>query len=308
MKRDYYNPTPNPDYAIRCEDFTLSQMCEDAFNGLPEYLQDILSTIDADIDEGKWLEINNAIRIINECSVAWLRIGAIAQIVKQLKRYKGHFESFTDFCQKGLKRSRSYIDRLIRASKTVIELAQMGYDTLPLNESQARPLTKFTGAELADKWHEVIEVISPHLITAQVVSERVEDKQDYLYRNMKVPRKIWDEFEAKCLDEGRDPHKQAEELLKTWEPKNEQTKYGGLTDEEIAAISPEQEEKWQEDLKELASQEEIEEGENIDRLTEDGEFKLVSAEKAQELFNQARESLIYAQPVYSRRERQHRKG
>jgi hypothetical protein len=134
------------------------------FENLPNYLQDILYAINDDVDNGKFLELDNAINIINGSSLAWLRIGAVAQVVKELKRYKGKFKSFSDFCQKGLGRARNYIDRLIRASKTVIELACLGFTDLPTNEGQARLLTKYNGEELARKWQEVLSSTPGHMI------------------------------------------------------------------------------------------------------------------------------------------------
>ncbi|GBF82125.1 DNA modification methylase family protein [Aphanothece sacrum FPU1] len=228
-------------------------MDQEVYEILPNYLQHILNVITEQVDNGKWLELDEAIELFHRSSFSWLYMGAIAQVVKELKIYQGKFKTFKDFCEKALDRSRSYIERLIKASKIVIELAQMGFSKLPVNEAQARPLTKYQGDELADRWNEVIHTIPSHLITAEIVEERMDEKKEYAYRSIKIPRKVWDEFEAKVLDKGGNPKKELEKLLGEWEPEEETQDEEVLEDEIIEPVTVEQVNRWLDDLENLCA-------------------------------------------------------
>jgi hypothetical protein len=252
--RDPYYVDPKTNHDVRLHDFLPRvYMDQEVYDTLPNYLQHILNVITDQVDNAKWMELDEAIELFHRSSFSWLYMGSIAQVVKEFKVYQAKFKTFKDFCEKALDRSRSYVERLIKASKTVIELAQMGFTKLPVNEAQARPLTKHKGEELADKWNEVIHTIPSHLITAEVVEERMDKKKEYAYRSIKIPRKVWDEFEAKVLDKGGNPKKELEKLLGEWEPEEEQQDEEVLEDEEIEVITPDKINTWANDLENLCA-------------------------------------------------------
>jgi hypothetical protein len=112
--------------------------------------------------------------------LSFVRLGLIAQKVKRYKIYtraKERFRTFREYCEKCLGKSVWHINRVIDAAKVTLALAQAGFTILPNCESQARPLVKFAGEDLIEKWQQVIDNIPKHRITASSVAAIVGDSE-----------------------------------------------------------------------------------------------------------------------------------
>jgi hypothetical protein len=249
---DYYSP--KREHEVTDDDFMpLYGMEQEELEELPGYIQDILNYSQNLVNDGKCIGINEAIYAINRDSLSWVKIGSIAYTVKRFRRYIGRFKSFKDFCENGLKRTHFYINRLIKAAKTVIELAKMGFTQLPTNESQARPLTKYEGDELKDKWQQVLSTVPGHLINGRTIEETIEPKDENAYQAIKITGTAWDNFRKKALESGLDPNEELEKLLDIWNPKEEPKEVEELDDEEIEPITPEQVNRWLDDVEALCA-------------------------------------------------------
>lgn len=105
-------------------------------------------------------------------TLGFVEIGLIAAKIRFYKLYNKKYKNFSYYCKYDLLRSRSYIDRLINASRVVITLIVNGFEVLPRNESQCRLLSRYFGSELCNRWEDFLEWIkSPDKITAQALTK-----------------------------------------------------------------------------------------------------------------------------------------
>jgi hypothetical protein len=99
-----------------------------------------------------------------------------------------------------------------------VELAQAGFTQLPQYEAQARPLTKFTGDNLIEKWQEVISSAPPHRITATHVSEIVDGEPQNPKKRISLNKDVYDELVEKARTAGKKPDELLRELLGNYDP------------------------------------------------------------------------------------------
>ncbi|MBE9044555.1 hypothetical protein IQ255_09075 [Pleurocapsales cyanobacterium LEGE 10410] len=185
-------------------------------------------------------------------SLAFVETGLIAFKIRAMRLYKEKYDNFTDYCHIELGRSRSYIDRLINASRVILELIENGFSVLPRNESQARLLSCFTGSELIWRWRAIVETIVPHKITAQNISaflngteETIEPESEFFW----LPRYLSDHIFRYALAIGMTTQNFIVMLLEQiFKPAKPKTNWRDF----------EKEDEWQSDLEKL-----IEEGKNI---------------------------------------------
>ena len=197
-------------------------------------------------------DLDEMTHLIRVNSLAFVEIGLIAFKIRAMRLYKEKYDNFTDYCHIELGRSRSYIDRLIKASAVVLELIRNGFSVLPKNESQARLLSYFTGSELIWRWKAIVETIPPHKITAQSISiflngteETVEPESEFI----QLPRYLSDHISRYALAIGMTLQDFVVMLLEQiFKPAKPKTNWRDF----------EREYEWQSDLEKL-----IEEGENF---------------------------------------------
>ena len=197
-------------------------------------------------------DLDEMTHLIRLNSLAFVETGLIAFKIRAMRLYKEKYDNFTDYCQIELGRSRSYVDRLIKASDVVLELIRNGFSVLPKNESQARLLSYFTGSELVWRWRAIIETIAPHKITAQSIfvflngtEETTEPESEFI----QLPQYLSDHISRYALAVGMTLQNFAVMLLEQiFKPAKPKTNWRDF----------EKEHEWRSDLEKL-----IEEGEDI---------------------------------------------
>lgn len=123
-------------------------------------------------------------------SLSFVRVGILAEQIRRYRLYqhtKEKFNSFKDYCEKGLGRLHWHIKQIIKAARVCIDLARMGFDTLPQNYSQALCLSKYYDQELASKWDEILKQIPPHRITA-IVIDRIANGKEPNKQNVRLKK------------------------------------------------------------------------------------------------------------------------
>ena len=151
-----------------------------------DYANELDDKIAGDFDLG------GVIDQIKNNTLSFVRIGLLAYKVKVLKLWRDGYRSFKEFCEKAIGITHWQINRAIEAARVVIELAQGGFDVLPKNEAQARPLTKFSGAELCANWQTILDTIPEHKITGNSIAKALgmEVKKSMLYADPDVCSQI----------------------------------------------------------------------------------------------------------------------
>ncbi len=109
-----------------------------------------------------------------------MKAGLTAAKIKFLRLYKDVSTSFHRFCQEYFHRGADYLNLLIQAADTVMELIHHGFQILPQNEMQCRSLRKAAqkaGCEIAEAWQWVLDNVPPHQITYKTIAENIVDEE-----------------------------------------------------------------------------------------------------------------------------------
>lgn len=160
-------------------DITFDLLPDPLYHPLPPSIDDVLTYEKELEEEGNNISFKWADHEIKNHLLSYVRVGLVAYRVKLYRLYRHSqqkFKTFQEYCEKGLGKSSWVVNKLIKAANVTLELAKAGFTQLPQCEAQARPLTKFTGDTLTQKWQEVIDSTPPHRITATHVSAIVDDE------------------------------------------------------------------------------------------------------------------------------------
>lgn len=196
----------------------------------------------------------------------YVSAGIWLQRLRQWKHLWGRkSKSFNDFCRETLGKGHWYAGRIIKASKVCLALIHRGFKTLPTNEAQARPLTKYLfenttlngdtcQEELFEKWQQVIDTApSQQGITASHITAIVEG-EDFTIKTIKADAKTCERLSRKALEAGMSTQEYLNFLLdQTEEPEvepPEETEEPEET-EKTEEVEPAKTEIWWDDVEKL---------------------------------------------------------
>jgi hypothetical protein len=187
-----------------------------------------------------------------------VRVGIVAAKVRRYRLYQlatQKFTSFRDYCERALGKTQWHINRIIEAARVVLELAREGFELLPQNEAQARPLVKFSGEELIAKWQEVIDSCPPHRITANHIAEIVAPGASPQQRAIKVDADVYSQLQEKAAQSGMTTQQLLKKLIGDFNPESEVMEVEPPVEEpeseEIQPVTAKAIALWIEDMKQL---------------------------------------------------------
>jgi hypothetical protein len=236
-------------------DVTYDLLPDPRYYPLPPSVDDLLTFAEELDYEGNNITFEWADNEIKNHLLSYVRVGLIAAKVKLYRTWRHasqKFKDFKDYCEKGLGKSRWYVNRMIEAARVTLELMKAGFTQLPQHESQARPLVKFQGEDLIQKWEEVITSLPAHRITAAAISKICGEPEPEKKRVL-VSSKLWEKLRLKALELNLSPEQLLEQLLDgtpddaPQEPEEEPLE--PLPD--AAPITLEQMTRWVEDMQQL---------------------------------------------------------
>jgi len=208
--------------------------------------------------EGSKLSIEWASNEIKADLLSFVRVGIVAAKVRRYRLYQlaaEKFSSFRDYCERALGKTQWHINRIIEAARVVLELAREGFELLPQNEAQARPLVKFSGDELIAKWQEVIDSCPPHRITANHVAEIVTPGAAPKQQAIKVDAEDYSQLREKAAQMGITPQQLMKKLINDCHPESEVMEVAEpepeLEAEVIQPVTAKAIALWVEDMKQL---------------------------------------------------------
>ena len=185
---------------------------------------------------------------------SWVRAGVIAHVIKLKRLYQQeNIKSFKQFCQQVMGRSAASINRQIEAAYVVVALAQAGYEHLPQNEYQARPLVQFAKVNstpdgyyscedndlLREKWGEVLEKYQPHELSAAKIAEVVDPEFVPLKKpGVRIGSNLQERLIRESSSEGLTPHQLIEQLLDKRDAEKEQAESSKTDADENDYIYP----------------------------------------------------------------------
>jgi protein gp37 len=107
---------------------------------------------------------------------SFLEVGRELMKIRAHELYKtSGYRSFSDYLMaRWPDLGRAYADRVIAATRVVDNLAPIG-GTLPVSESQVRPLTVLEAPEQLEAWQRVLEKTGKKPVTAKLVEQTVEE-------------------------------------------------------------------------------------------------------------------------------------
>jgi len=202
-------------------DITSDILPDSLYYPLPPSVSDVLTYASELEEEGNNINFKWADYEIKNHLLSYVKVGLVAQRVRFYRLWRHaqeNFKNFKEYCEKGLGKSYWVIKKIIEAARVTLELAQAGFTQLPQYEAQARPLTKFTGDTLIEKWQEVISSAPAHRITATYVSEIVDGEPQNPKKRISLNKDVYDELVEKARTAGKKPDELLRELLGNYDP------------------------------------------------------------------------------------------
>jgi hypothetical protein len=102
----------------------------------------------------------------------FIEVGRALLAIRDGKLYRADYGTFEEYCQRRWGVSRPYAYQLMDAS-VVVENVSAIADIIPINEAQARPLTRLDPEAQRQVWREVVDTAPARGITAAHVSKTV---------------------------------------------------------------------------------------------------------------------------------------
>ena len=198
----------------------------------PLWIQNLLKFCVKSVDSIYLPEnINQAITQIKSDIYSYIKIGVICDLVRHKNLWENLTNNFGQFCKDYLGKSRWWFDNIINASKVAMNLINSGFDILPKNEAQARPLTSLDYLEQVEVWRNITHTIPEHRIKAKTVKAFVDRhikklNQDYEEESyyattppkpkqklIKIDQDSYDLLESKASKYGLTPKQYLDALL-----------------------------------------------------------------------------------------------
>lgn len=201
--------------------------------------------------EGHWLDITTAVAQIKKNLLSYVNSGWLIKKIFHYRLWRSCAKSTHDFCDRFLGISLGYAKLLIKAAEVTINLAKIGFTTLPQCASQAAVLIPFNQVDqygdspLAEKWQTVLDYAkaSAQRITTNVVKAAVtpEEKQTV---SKKFPKELWNQIEAAAAKAGKSPAQYLADLVAADQEQ----------EESIAPIPLPHRQTWEQDLEALVQE------------------------------------------------------
>ena len=189
---------------------------------------------------------------------SYVRAGLIAARVRLYRLYeKGqdYCKNFREYCERKLGMSNWHVKRLIDAARVAIELIHAGFNVIPTNEAQARPLTKYCGEALIEFWEQVLNSAPPKRITAELVNRIVEGEPEKPSRRIKIDSDDWEVLRERAQEEGLTPQELLKRLIRgeSCEPAEEEsiTIHPSQDKPKPDPVTRNQMQRWVEDVQQL---------------------------------------------------------
>lgn len=209
-------------------------------------------------EDGKFTKLNQITNHIKYDRLNYIKLGVQLYQVKYYRLYQGVYSSFKQYCEQEIHYPLWRANKIIKASNVAIKLIKYGFRIIPQNEAQARPLVKLSEQELYEKWQEVLDTYPFHSITANKIKKVIYGEKYPEKGTLKLPLTILEDIENKALENGISV---GELLTKVFKGEliihqDGELEYSSTKEEEkIEQISPQNIEKWQEDLQNISLQE-----------------------------------------------------
>ena len=111
-------------------------------------------------------------RIIAQGIKTFVEVGHALVIIRDERLYRESYGTFEDYLRQRWDLSRPYAYQLIDAAQ-VVDAVSATADIVPVNEAQARPLTRLAPEQQAEVWQEAVKTAPAGKVTAKHVQETV---------------------------------------------------------------------------------------------------------------------------------------
>ena len=124
-------------------------------------------------------ELEKLETIINQDMGAFYRVGCALAKIRDSRLYRETHDTFEAYCKDRWEMSKMHAYRLMDSSKVQDALKSNPLGYLPINERQARPLTKLATAEAQQEaWEMVVETAPEGKITAKHIASVIKKIQN----------------------------------------------------------------------------------------------------------------------------------
>ncbi|MBF2055679.1 MAG: hypothetical protein IGQ45_00360 [Cyanobacterium sp. T60_A2020_053] len=248
-----------------CEENNQDQLF---WENIEEPYREILEDCYHHAENSKYSHIKEITNSIKYNRLNYIKFGLQLYQVRYYKLYKSQFNSFKEYCEQEIHYPVWRVNKAIEASRVAIELIKYGFNVIPQNEAQARPLTKLNSIELINKWQEVLETYPFHTITASRIEKIIFGEPSNKRVTLKLPNNIVRDIENKAIENKLST---GELIAKIFQGEiiinsdGTMEKIVNCNEENIEDINKESLQKWQKDLTIINNNE----GNKLDQFAEE---------------------------------------
>ena len=165
---------------------------------------------------------------------AFYEVGSALLEIRESRLYRNTHETFEDYCKERWDMTRMYAHYLIE-SKAVIDNLQNVNNCLqiPVNESQARPLTRLAAPLQIEAWKKAVETAPEGKITARHINHVVSEIEGKEERKRHIRERKYEATEAmhfagialanlECIRSDDPKRQKAFDYIVNWIEKNRQ--------------------------------------------------------------------------------------
>ena len=124
-------------------------------------------------------ELEELETIIKQSAGAFYRVGCALAKIRDSRLYRETHDTFEAYCKDMWEMGVRHVQRLMLSAKTIDNIETRPIGRIPINEAQARPLTKLATAESQrEAWEMVVETAPEGKITAKHIASVIKKIQN----------------------------------------------------------------------------------------------------------------------------------
>jgi hypothetical protein len=126
---------------------------------------------------------------------AYVKFGLLLERIRNgcwWNRCKEKFSDFRAFCQSKINLNIWQVINAIKSANVAVRLANLGFDQLPRNASQALKLAELSMDRLAEVWGNVVKSCKAHKITALAIESQINPDKQPTHSKVRLPSTVAD--------------------------------------------------------------------------------------------------------------------
>jgi len=173
---------------------------------LREYnTRDLVQLFQAEILEIHKTDVDDWEADLMTSQYAYVKFGLLLERIRNGCWWNRCLEKFSDFrafCQSKINLNIWQAINAIKSANVAVRLANLGFDQLPRNASQALKLADLSMDRLAEVWGNTIKNHEAHKITALAIESQINPDKKSATTTIKLPTAVVEDLTEQAIDRG----------------------------------------------------------------------------------------------------------